>query len=249
MARIARGSEPIRNAGGRQRLVALTFDDGPGPWTGQVLDTLKRLDVRATFYVQGTLVEGSEELLRRIVAEGHEIGVHGWAHADLTAADDAKVRHEVGDTRDAIRRFAGVDPLTMRPPYGAVDNRVRRMMAPYRLPIVLWDVDTRDWDGRTARTIRDETIASTSAGSIVLMHDGGSDRATTLAAVAPIVRALRAKRVEFVTVSELLMRDRAGGASGEGAGTPAGGAAGEADPTTGPAPDPASAGEEPAPGG
>jgi peptidoglycan-N-acetylglucosamine deacetylase len=197
----------ITNGGGREKLVALTFDDGPGPLTMKFLALLNRLDAPATFYVQGSLLERYPEVLKATIAGGHELGVHAWSHRDLREVWGADFQREVFGTQAAIKEITGVDAGTMRPPYGAVDDRVLRDAAPARMVQVLWDVDTNDWRGRSAGQIADHVIEKATAGSIVLMHDGGDTRQATLRSLPRIVEGLRAKGVEFVTVSELLARD------------------------------------------
>lgn len=207
MSRMAERGVTIRHGRGMKKLVALTFDDGPGPLTPRVVATLGRLGVPATFYVQGGLVDLHPDILRATVAAGHEIGAHGWSHRDLRTTRGADFRHEVFDTRARIQAVTGTAPATMRPPYGAIDDRVLADAAPAGMVQVLWDVDTNDWQGGTARRIADHVIANATAGSIVLMHDGGERRVPTIKALPRIVRALRAKGIEFVTVSQLLTRD------------------------------------------
>lgn len=207
MARLATKKLKVTNGGGRQKLVALTFDDGPGPLTKPLLSILNRLDVKATFYVQGGNVAQYPDEIRAMVAHGHEVGIHTWSHPELTKLWGDELTDQIYDTRDVIREYGGVDPGTMRPPYGAIDDRVMNALAPARLVQVLWDVDTNDWRGYSTSHIVDHVLATATAGSIVLMHDGGTQRQATLDAVEPIVNALRAKGVEFVTVEELLERD------------------------------------------
>lgn len=207
IARLSHARVAVTNGGGRSRLVALTFDDGPGPLTMNVLSVLDRLGVPATFYVQGPMIEMRPATMRAIAAGGHEIGVHGWTHADLTGMRRDDIRSEVLDTRAIIRDTAGVDPATMRPPYGAIDDRVLAALAPARMLAVLWDVDTEDWRGADEGAIARHVVDNASGGSIVLMHDGDERRVPTLRALPAIVAGLRAKGLRFATVSDLVLRD------------------------------------------
>jgi peptidoglycan/xylan/chitin deacetylase (PgdA/CDA1 family) len=197
----------VTNGGGREKLVALTLDDGPGPLTMKFLAVLNRLEVPATFYVQGSLLERYPEVLKATIAGGHELGVHAWSHRDLRGVWGDDFQQEIFGTQRVIKEITGVDAGTMRPPYGAVDDRVIRDAGPARMVQVLWDVDTNDWQGRSANQIADHVLQTATAGSIVLMHDGGDSRQETLRSIPLIVEGLRAKGVEFVTVSELLSRD------------------------------------------
>ncbi|GAA3764504.1 polysaccharide deacetylase family protein [Salinactinospora qingdaonensis] len=177
--------------------VALTFDDGPGPHTQRLLDHLAEHSVDATFYVLGQLVDGNGETLRRAVREGHEIGNHSWQHDDLTTLSPEQVRNDLERTSAAIERAVGAPPRTMRPPYGAYDATSSANTA---LPMIIWDVDTRDWQTRsTAETVEIAT-SQTSPGSVVLMHD---IHAPTVAAVPEIITRLRGQGYHFVTVSGL----------------------------------------------
>jgi len=207
MARLSRARVAVTNGGGRRPMVALTFDDGPGPLTMNVLAVLARLEATATFYVQGTMIERRPATLRAIAAGGHEIGVHGWNHGDLTGMDREEIAREVHDTRDLIREVAGVDPGTMRPAYGAVDRRVLALAAPARLVAVLWNVDTGDWRGVETEAIVRHVLENAEAGSIVLMHDGDERRRPTVRALPAIIAGLRAKGLEPVTVARLLSED------------------------------------------
>jgi peptidoglycan/xylan/chitin deacetylase (PgdA/CDA1 family) len=197
----------VTNGAGREKLVALTFDDGPGPLTMKFLALLNRLEVPSTFYVQGSLLEQYPEVLKATIAGGHELGVHAWSHRDLRGLWGDDFRQEVLGTQELIEEITGVNVGTMRPPYGAVDDRVISDAASARMVQVLWDVDTNDWQGRSAGQIADHVLQTATAGSIVLMHDGGDARQATLQSLPRIVEGLRAKGVEFVTVSELLSRD------------------------------------------
>lgn len=207
MARMSMKGGVVTNGGGREKLVALTFDDGPGPLTMKFLALLNRLGAPSTFYVQGSMLELYPEVLKATVAGGHELGVHGWSHIDLRGAWGDTFQREVFGTREMLKEITGVDAGTMRPAYGAVDDRVIGEAAPARMVQVLWDVDTNDWQGRSPGQIADHVLQTATAGSIVLMHDGGDARQATLQSLPRIVEGLRAKGVEFVTVSELLTRD------------------------------------------
>jgi peptidoglycan/xylan/chitin deacetylase (PgdA/CDA1 family) len=242
MARMSMKGGVVTNGGGREKLVALTFDDGPGPLTMKFVALLNRLEAPSTFYVQGGMLELYPEALKAAVAGGHELGAHGWSHIDLTGAWGDTFQREVFGTRDQIKQITGVDPGTMRPVYGAVDDRVIRDASPARMVQVLWDVDTNDWQGKSAGQIADHVLQTATAGSIVLMHDGGDARRSTLRSLPRIVEGLRAKGIEFVTVSELLTRDppaemRDDPAVTQTGGTPA---------VTDPAPDPSSTDGAPA---
>lgn len=180
------------------KCVALTFDDGPGPKTPKLLDTLKAADAKGTFFVVGPNASARPETLRRTLAEGHEIGNHTWNHRMLTSLSATQVQKEVDSVNDKVVEISGLSPTLMRPPYGATNSSVQRLST---TPVVLWDVDTLDWKLRDSKKVAANVLRDTKPGSIVLMHD---IHGTTINAVPQILRGLKAKGYHFVTVSQLL---------------------------------------------
>jgi peptidoglycan/xylan/chitin deacetylase (PgdA/CDA1 family) len=181
----------------RVKCVALTFDDGPGPDTGRLLETLAAHDAHATFFVVGRNVRTYRSLTRAELAAGHELGNHTWNHADLTRRPDAEIRSQLSRTDDAVTAATGTAPTVMRPPYGALNTAVRRQIAQ---PIILWSVDTEDWKNRDSTGVADYTLKTVRPGDIVLFHD---IHATTVAAVPRILETLAARGYHFVTVTQL----------------------------------------------
>lgn len=207
MARLARHNLQVRAGGGRSKLVALTFDDGPGPDTMATLRELNRLKVPSTFFMLGQLVRYHPDTVKAIVRHGHEVAIHTWSHPDITTLSRTELENQIFDTRAALRRYAGVEPGLFRPPYGSINDRVVRQLRPARLVHLLWDVDTRDWTGLSSQEMVDMVLATATGGSVVLMHDGGGNRSQTVGAIDGIVTGLRAKGYEFTTASRLLMED------------------------------------------
>ena len=185
------------------RCVALTFDDGPGPQTPALLRMLKDAGARATFFVLGDVVTARPGALRQIAAAGHEIGNHTWSHPQLPLLSDDKVRSQLTRAADEIQTVTGTRPDLMRPPYGALNARVRGILGQRDWPMVLWSVDPLDWKDRNSDTVYRRVIAGTRPGSIVLMHD---IHPTTVAAVPRILAELKRRGYTFVTVSELYGR-------------------------------------------
>jgi peptidoglycan-N-acetylglucosamine deacetylase len=186
--------------------IAITFDDGPHPQlTPKLLDMLKDHGIRATFYVIGANVEKYPEIVKRMVAEGHEVGNHTWNHPSLTKLSTARVKSEMDRTTRAITDASGIAPVTMRPPYGATNASLnRRMNQEFSLPVIMWSVDPQDWRYRNASRVASHIIENTKPGDIVLAHD---IHPTTVAAMPRSLDALKAKGFEFVTVSELIEMD------------------------------------------
>jgi len=180
-----------------RKCVALTFDDGPGAYTGLLLDRLRAARVHATFFLLGQNVAGHRDLVRRMVEEGHEVGNHSWSHPDLTTLPTWEVRAQVRRTQQAVQDVTGVAPALFRPPYGAVDERVANAVD---MPLILWSVDTLDWLHRDVRRNITAGVREPRRGGIVLFHD---IHRPTVAAVPSVLEGLRERGFTFVTVSEL----------------------------------------------
>jgi peptidoglycan/xylan/chitin deacetylase (PgdA/CDA1 family) len=183
--------------------IAITFDDGPHPQnTPRLLDILRARNVKATFYVIGRSVDLYPQIVRRTVAEGHEIGNHSHTHRLLSKLGDSELRSEMARCRDAVGRAAGVQPRTMRPPYGGLLQRQRELVhSEFGYPTILWSVDPLDWKRPGPGVVTSRILAGTNAGGIVLAHD--LHRQTVDAMPATLDGLLR-RGFNFVTVSQLL---------------------------------------------
>jgi peptidoglycan/xylan/chitin deacetylase (PgdA/CDA1 family) len=180
------------------KCVALTFDDGPAAQeTATLLTYLAKYDARATFFVVGQNVAAHPELVRAEARAGNEIGNHSWNHPNLTGLSPAQINSQLDRTSAAIKAATGKEPTLFRPPYGAINAKVRKAT---RLSPVLWDVDTEDWKYRDAAKIAQTVIAQTGRNDVILMHD---IHPTSVAAVPEILRTLTARGYRFVTVSQL----------------------------------------------
>lgn len=187
------------------KLVALTFDDGPWPThTDQVLRALKKADVPATFFLLGGNVKRYPAMARRIASEGHLLASHSLGHKDFARSTPAQIRREVNGGRNAIKKATGVTTNWIRPPYGAMDEAAWKVVRRSGGRVVMWDVDSNDWRKPGAGNIVNTVVKNTRPGSIVLLHDGGGDRAQTAAAIPGIVKKLKAKGYTFVTVEGLV---------------------------------------------
>jgi peptidoglycan/xylan/chitin deacetylase (PgdA/CDA1 family) len=186
-----------------QPYVAMTFDDGPHPKnTPRLLDMLRERNIKATFYVIGRNVDLYPNVLRRTVSEGHEIGNHTYTHPILSKLSDSTVREELTKCRDAVARAAGVQPRTMRPPYGALLQRQREWIhSELRYPTIMWSVDPLDWKRPGASVITSRINSGTTPGAIILAHDL---HAGTVDAMPATLDGLLRKGYKFVTVSQLL---------------------------------------------
>jgi LCP family protein required for cell wall assembly len=205
----------------RRRLVdltvALTFDDGPDPvWTPRILDTLATNRVKATFFVVGARVNEHPDLARRILAEGHEIGLHSFSHRNLADLPTWQQAAELEMARIAVAHATGRDVRLFRPPFmgtpADIDARARALIdlaASRGYTTVLGDMDTRDWLPRKADVIAGAGGPYGSSGAIVIMHDGGGDRTETVAALNLLIPALQPS-YRFLTVSEAVGAPTAG---------------------------------------
>jgi peptidoglycan-N-acetylglucosamine deacetylase len=194
---------PVRFAPGRpRREIALSFDDGPGPSTRELLSSLERLDAPATFFVVGSRVAERSDEVAAIAAAGHELGSHSWSHSRL-AGRPLRTWYELGRSARAISACGAPRPRLFRPPYLSWSPSLAAATAVARAVPVGWDVDPRDWEAEDADEIIDRVYAGASGGSIVLLHDRG-DCVATLEAVPAIVGGLRDLGLRLVTVSRLL---------------------------------------------
>jgi len=185
------------------KFIAMTFDDGPHPQnTPRLLDMLRARNIKATFYVIGRNVDLYPQIVRRAVAEGHEIGNHSYTHRLLTKLSDSEVRDDLARCRDAIGRAAGVQPRTLRPPYGGFLQRQREMVhAEFGYPTIMWNVDPLDWKRPGPSVVTSRILSNTTPGSIVLSHDL---HAPTIDAMPATLDGLLQRGFQFVTVSQLL---------------------------------------------
>ena len=181
-----------------RKAVALTFDDGPNPKTTPIaLELLKKYNAKGTFFMVGHAVEGNEEIVKQVVAEGHQIGNHSWDHPVLTKISLEKAKSQINDTTAALKKASGLDVHIMRPPYGAINETIQ---AAVDQSFILWDVDTLDWKNRNTASIMKE-VRKAQPGSIILMHD---IHQTTIDALPLILQYLTEQGFEMVTIEELM---------------------------------------------
>ena len=193
----------VAKAGTRGRGVALTFDDGPWPTTPKLLKVLKRLHVHATFFVVGTMVNARPAMLRAEERAGHVVADHTEDHANLSGRPQLQQAHELAQGAIAIRDATGHLPTLFRPPYGAFDATTIALLHSAGMTNVIWTIDSDHYDRPGVRAIVSRVLRQARTGSIVLMHDGGGDRTQTIAAVPFIVRGLRRRGLEPVTLPKL----------------------------------------------
>ncbi|KPQ40585.1 MAG: putative xylanase/chitin deacetylase [Phormidium sp. OSCR] len=189
------------------RAIALTFDDGPSPYTVQILDILQRYDILATFFVLGQVISSYPEILQRIVAEGHLLGNHTWSHPYIVNSE-AEADREIERTAEVIYDYTRVRTQLFRPPGGYLNNALTPYSARQNHAITMWSVDSSDYF-LTQSEILDQVLAEMHPGAIVLLHDGGGPRHHTVAALPQLIETLQQQGYEFLTVTELMKRSQA----------------------------------------
>lgn len=184
-----------------QKMLAMTFDDGPGNYTNKVLDTLRRNRSHGTFFVIGRQVPKYADVVKRIVQDRNEVGNHSWDHAFLPVLSHDQLAHQIDDTQGVIQQAAsGYTPTLMRPPYGATNDDVAGYLQQKQLHVALWNVDTEDWRYPDAQAMYDRIMQSAADGSVILLHD---IHPTSVEAIERAVPALVAQGYQLVTMSQL----------------------------------------------
>ena len=177
-----------------EKVVYLTFDDGPdGRYTPKILETLRKYDARATFFVVGTNLQNNRAIAEKIVEQGSTLANHTWNHASLAGVSQAEFQSAVGRTQELM---GSLGTKCLRPPYGSTDANTESYAREMGLAVWKWTIDTVDYRKPSPDVIA-ERAAAAGPGSIVLMHDGGGDRSNTVAAVPKILERLKAKGYRF----------------------------------------------------
>src|SRR5229473_3558455 len=212
----------IDRIGGANKKIAISFDDGPdSQWTPKILDVLKEKKAPGIFFVIGDEANKRPEILKREYAEGHEIGNHTFTHPKFDEISHTQIRWELNLTQRLIESTLGVKSILFRPPYG-IDHQPEYAEEVAQLPLVQemgylivgQRIDPDDWslrDGKPipAKEIVDSVLRQADKGNTILLHDGGGDRAQTIAALPQIIDALREKGYQLVSVSDLIGKTRA----------------------------------------
>lgn len=178
-------------------MVALTFDDGPGERTGELLAQLEKYNAHATFFMQGKNIPGKEDFVKKMKEIGCELGNHSYDHPQLTKLSADKIANQMGTTNDLIQQAAGSTATVMRPPYGAINDTVRSSVG---LPMILWSIDTLDWKTRNAQSSIDTVMNDVQDGDVILMHDIHTE---SIDAALVLIPKLEEAGYQLVTVSEM----------------------------------------------
>ena len=186
----------------KQKVFALTFDDGPDPsYTPKILKILEQKNAPATFFMVGEMVHAHAPTGKLVAQSGYPIGNHTWTHPMKTRNPHSEIER----TDMVIKEKLGITPTIFRPPYGILKNGLAREASKRHEDVILWSSDSADWKhGSTSSGIKSNVMRNVTPGGIALMHDGGGNRSSTVAALPGIIDALRSRGYKLVTVPELL---------------------------------------------
>lgn len=179
------------------KMVAFTFDDGPSYNTIKIVNTLVKYDSKATFFLVGNQVEKYAKTMDVLVKNGMDIGNHTYSHKELTKLRDKEILKEIDLTNEVIYNKTGIKPMFLRPSYGAMNKRIKKLST---MPIIVWNIDTLDWKYHNSNKIKDKILKYVSDGDIILMHD---TYVATLNAVEMVIPELKKQGYKIVSVSEL----------------------------------------------
>lgn len=178
-------------------MMALTFDDGPGERTAELLAVLEQYDAHATFFMQGINIPGNEEIVKKMEEIGCELGNHSYDHPQLSTLDPAGIQKQLGDTDSLIEAACGKRSTVLRPPYGDINDTVKASVG---MPMILWNIDTLDWKTRDTQATIDCVLNTADDGDIILMHDIHS---ASVDAAIQLIPKLIENGYQLVTVSEM----------------------------------------------
>jgi len=188
------------------KAIALTFDDGPHPtYTTSILDILAQHHAKATFFVLGIYTKKYPQIIRRQIAEGHEVAIHSWAHSNFTKLSNSAAANDIARCQKLLHSIAGA-PVSLnwfRPPYGAKTSTVERVIAEAGLRTAMWSVDPADWRQPGSAAIYQHVMSHAHSGAVVLMHDGPAHREGTVKALRRIIPGLQKRGYQLVTMSQL----------------------------------------------
>ncbi|MBQ7392076.1 MAG: polysaccharide deacetylase family protein [Clostridia bacterium] len=188
-----------------KKQIALTFDDGPHPiLTERILKILDQYGVTATFFMVGENVINYPDAAKEVILAGHEVGNHTFTHPHIANLNEKAIFDEIGRCEDALEELCEYRPHLLRTPQGALTQSLERCLLDDDYILVLWSLDTRDWDNKSTACIVQTVLNNVKSGDIILMHDFIGHNSKTPDALEKIIPVLLSQGYEFVTVSELL---------------------------------------------
>ncbi|HUI03654.1 MAG TPA: polysaccharide deacetylase family protein [Acidimicrobiales bacterium] len=183
-----------------KKVIALTFDDGPGPYTPLVLSVLERYHVPATFFEVGENIAAYPQVTTMLAQAGYPVEDHTWTHSSLATLPVSQYPYEIDQTQNEIRSLTGATPACVRPPYDAWDATAIDQLSERGLTMMSYSIDPEDWTVPGVQTIVNRVVGAAFPGAVVDMHDAGGDRSETVAALPGIIGALQGRGYSFVSI-------------------------------------------------
>jgi peptidoglycan/xylan/chitin deacetylase (PgdA/CDA1 family) len=195
----------IRQFKTNEKIVFLTFDDGPEyPYTPKVLDVLDKYNVKATFFVLGGNAKTYPELIKRMLKDGHNIGNHSTSHAYLKQKSVSAIKQDIQRTDNILRSLNVPGPIPFRSPFGQTSNNIHIAVKQLNKYHVLFDFLPQDWKKISAKTIYNNVMKRLKPGLIITLHDGGKRRQQTVIATEMLIKDIRARGYKFKLVNDYL---------------------------------------------
>lgn len=193
---------PIYSVDTPDKKIAISFDACWGAeLTEPILSILKKYDVKTTFFLVNIWINDYPDLVKTIVAEGHELGLHSTSHPDFVKLSAEEMKQELKENYEAIERISGFKPILFRPPFGSYNNTLIQVAEEMGIHVIQWDVDSLDWKDLTAEQIHERVTSRVQSGSIVLFHNNGKHTAQSLPG---IIETLQGEGYEIVPISQLI---------------------------------------------
>jgi len=197
--------ELVNHVDTKEKVVALTYDDGPNPpYTNQLIGILERNQIKATFFVVGNIIEKHRATVRLVLSKGHELGNHSYSHQKMTSENPSFIRSEIEKTDQLLRQLGVKEEIHFRAPYGRKFLVLPYLLAKMNKKNILWNVNPNDYKALNSEVIENYVLEHVTPGSIILLHDGGGDRSRTVTATESLIKKLGERGYTFKTVSELM---------------------------------------------
>lgn len=200
----------------KEKVVALTFDDGPSPiWTPRILEALKKSGIKATFFMLGKHVQDYPDIARRVAQDGHDIGIHSYNHQNLIYSKKEEVARDITYTALIIKNITGKTTMLFRPPKAWLSKREKKQLKKLGYEIILWSLNSKDWVTFDDKYIIRYILRHIQPGDIILFHDSGGalrieggNRSETVSTIPILAEKLRERGYRFATITELLKMEQ-----------------------------------------